>query len=291
MPTIERIEVTEFDYEIENLGFDAGDNRAYDPGCTARFTNCALRIFDSEGCVGAYVPVHAGKNRAAIGQMFGLLPVLIGKDPLEREHLYQHCRRLHRHLGGVGYSAIDICLWDYAGQRFGAPVWQLLGGYRKRIPAYASTLHGDRNGGLSSPEAFADFAAQCRDLGYKGFKIHGWCEGDPREESRTIAAVAEVVGGTMDLMVDPGVRTAHVPGRGAGRAGVRRGGVPVAGRPVPGWRLVAPCTSPAAPDHPNAPADDRTRPRIGTQGSVDHRRRDRLPAGRPRIRSRRDRKP
>ena len=31
----------------------------------------------------------------------------------------------------------------------------MLGGYRKRLPAYASTYHGDRNGGLDSKEAFA----------------------------------------------------------------------------------------------------------------------------------------
>ena len=48
---------------------------------------------------------------------------------------------------------------------------ELLGGYRMRLPAYASSYHGDRNGGLYSKQAFADFAQQCYDLGYRAFKI------------------------------------------------------------------------------------------------------------------------
>ena len=38
----------------------------------------------------------------------------------------------------------------------------MMGGYRKRLKAYASTLHGDGiAGGLSSFEAYADFAEHC----------------------------------------------------------------------------------------------------------------------------------
>ena len=42
----------------------------------------------------------------------------------------------------------------------------------KKIPlkAYASTLHGDENGGLATPEDFSDFAQECLELGYKAFK-------------------------------------------------------------------------------------------------------------------------
>jgi L-alanine-DL-glutamate epimerase-like enolase superfamily enzyme len=80
-----------------------------------------------------------------------------------------HCRGL--------IAAVDIALWDLAGKKLNASVCELLGGYRKRLPAYASTYHGDHNGGLSSKEAFADFAQQCYEMGYRAFKIHGWNEG------------------------------------------------------------------------------------------------------------------
>ena len=56
-------------------------------------------------------------------------------------------RELRQH-DGMGIGPIDIALWDLAGKRFGASVSQLLGGFRTRLKAYASTYHGDRNGGL-----------------------------------------------------------------------------------------------------------------------------------------------
>ena len=41
------------------------------------------------------------------------------------------------------------------------------------LPAYASTMNGDKEtNGLSSPEAYADFAEQCLELVYKGYKMH-----------------------------------------------------------------------------------------------------------------------
>ena len=78
---------------------------------------------------------------------------------------------------------VDIALWDIAGKLYDAPVYELLGGYRKNLPAYASTYHGDENGGLDSPEAFADFAEQCYDMGYRGFKIHGWSHAPGRSQN------------------------------------------------------------------------------------------------------------
>jgi L-alanine-DL-glutamate epimerase-like enolase superfamily enzyme len=34
---------------------------------------------------------------------------------------------------------VDTALWDLAGRLTGLPTWQVLGGYRTSIPAYAST--------------------------------------------------------------------------------------------------------------------------------------------------------
>ena len=57
-----------------------------------------------------------------------------------------------RHTGTTALSGLDVALWDFAGKVYNAPIHQLLGGWRKTIPAYASTYHGDENGGLSTPE-------------------------------------------------------------------------------------------------------------------------------------------
>jgi L-alanine-DL-glutamate epimerase-like enolase superfamily enzyme len=102
-------------------------------------------------------------------------------------------------------------LWDLAGKVYGAPVYRLLGGWKQTLPAYASTTHGDhvRQGGLSSPEAFAEFALRCKEeYGYPAFKIHGWGK-DPNDRGyleREVATVLETrkrVGPGMDLMLDP----------------------------------------------------------------------------------------
>lgn len=98
---------------------------------------------------------------------------------------------------------VDVALWDFAGKAYGVPIYQMLGGYKEKIPAYASTDHGHENGGLDSAEAFADFALQCRDLGYLAFKIHGWGNGPIKRGMQTLLETRKRVGDDMDLMIDP----------------------------------------------------------------------------------------
>ena len=50
---------------------------------------------------------------------------------------------------------------------------------------------------------FADFALACADMGYKAFKIHGWHEGNIREEAELVLHVRKMVGDDMTLMLDP----------------------------------------------------------------------------------------
>ena len=82
--------------------------------------------------------------------------------------------------------------------------------------------HGDENGGLSTPEAFADFAEQCSELGYPAFKIHGWGNAPVEREVANIHAVGQRVGDRMDLMVDPACELETWGGRAQGRQSVRR---------------------------------------------------------------------
>ena len=52
----------------------------------------------------------------------------------------------------MGIGPVDIALWDLAGKLYNAPIYRMLGGYRQKLPCYASTFHGDRTpGGLDSP--------------------------------------------------------------------------------------------------------------------------------------------
>jgi L-alanine-DL-glutamate epimerase-like enolase superfamily enzyme len=203
-PTITKIESTEFQYPLEDVGTDEhGFNLVYEPGETTMRKLFGIKIHTDEGITGEYV----GANSPAAAQYNIIAKYLIGKNPLKREKHWSEIKRALRKYDRMGIGPIDIALWDYAGKRYDAPILELLGTYRERIPTYASTYHGDDAGGLDSPEAFAEFAAECRDRGFGGFKIHGWGGGDHlRNLDREIAAVnavGEAVGDEMDLMHDP----------------------------------------------------------------------------------------
>jgi L-alanine-DL-glutamate epimerase-like enolase superfamily enzyme len=136
--------------------------------------------------------------------------VLLGEDPLNRERIWQRLRRLQRlyrsALPDSTLSVIDLALWDLAGQMAGLPAYKLMGGYRDRVPAYASTMCGDEvAGGLDTPEAYADFAESCVAQGYRAFKLHTWMPPLGPEPKRDVAACEAVrnrVGPDIDLMLD-----------------------------------------------------------------------------------------
>ncbi len=199
------VEVTQFAWEVADLGTDYnGFNHVYQPGARGRFSGYVLRITTDAGVAGEYV----GGMGVASAQIAMAARYLLGRNPLERELIYNDLKRGFRKLDRLGIGPIDIALWDIAGKLYGAPICELLGGYRRTLPAYASTYHGDENGGLDSPEAFADFAVQCQELGYPAFKIHGWGvptggSGSIEREVATVLAVRRAVGDTMDLMLDP----------------------------------------------------------------------------------------
>ncbi|NKC29903.1 mandelate racemase/muconate lactonizing enzyme family protein [Falsiroseomonas selenitidurans] len=76
-----------------------------------------------------------------------LAPLLLGQDALAREALWQAAYNRLRDHGQRGLvieaiSALDIALWDIAGQALGLPVHRLLGGpLRTEVQAYATGFY------------------------------------------------------------------------------------------------------------------------------------------------------
>ncbi len=203
MSTIVRVEVHEFGFDARNLARDGASQAvAYSKGTTTRLGKYAVSIHTEDGGRGDYVALWVA-TRSSLGQTLMLAPRLIGKDARERIAIYEDLKRDIRQFDHMGHGPIDIALWDLAGRKYGCSVSKLLGGYRKRLPAYASTYHADRNGGLDSKEAFVAFAEQCRELGYRAFKIHGWHDGNAREEAENVRHCGDRLGGRMTLMLDP----------------------------------------------------------------------------------------
>ena len=200
-PIITKIETHTYEYETENLGKDYnGFNTVYEPGNRMKSQGNVLRIETDQGIVGEY----AGGGAAEFSTIPTFAHFLIGRSALQRELIYTEVRRALRQVARIGYAPIDIALWDIAGKLYDQPIYKLLGGYKDSIPCYASTYHGDHQpDGLSSPEAFADFAEQCLELGYPAFKIHGWGRAPVSQEVANVHAVGKRVGDKMDLMLDP----------------------------------------------------------------------------------------
>lgn len=101
-----------------------------------------LYISTDEGPEGQYGPIESRSELLTI--MDGIVPHLIGRDPLENRLIWDVISRFDRHSRSgimmMAISAVDIALWDLKGKILGQPVYRLLGGGRRRIRPYISML-------------------------------------------------------------------------------------------------------------------------------------------------------
>ena len=143
--------------------------------------------------------------KAAIDEWFA--PLVIGEDPFDYAYIWEKMyRRTHawgrKGVGMVAMSAIDTAIWDLMGKLTGKPVFKLLGGRTKeRIPVYYSKLYS------GSIDAMQKEAETAKADGYQGFKMRfGWGPRDGmagmRENLKRVAAVREVIGYDVDLMLE-----------------------------------------------------------------------------------------
>ena len=136
---ITKIEVISLRYE-----YPAGQGFQFSGGyCNGRLS-CLVFVHTDAGLTGVgSVYSHPSLVTSIIEDH--LQPVLLHEDPLQVELLWDRCYRLTRWYGrkGVAISAlggIDIALWDIRGKAVGKPIFELLGGKRPYVPAYASAL-------------------------------------------------------------------------------------------------------------------------------------------------------
>ncbi|MFO1039463.1 MAG: enolase C-terminal domain-like protein [Geminicoccaceae bacterium] len=208
MTVIQRVEVHVFTYEVPDLalpshGASGVGNLVAKKGGRMPCTRYAVRIVTDDGATGEYVTHWVG-TPSSLGQTLMLAPHLPGRDPDTRQEIYDDLKRELRAYDHMGHGPLDNALWDLAGKRLGTSVARLLGGFRTRLPTYASTYHAqDEPGGLDTPEAFAAYAVECKERGFAGFKIHGWHDGNARREAANLLGVRKAVGDGWRLMIDP----------------------------------------------------------------------------------------
>ncbi len=193
---ITRITVTHYAWEIQDLGPEErlGFDAVYRPGSR----------FPAGGSILA-IETDAGVKAETPGGVDGrTAQYLLGRNPLERDVIWHDLKRSQRGRTNAPPGSVDVALWDLAGKLYNAPIHELLGGWRLTLPCYASTYHGDENGGLTRPEDYGQFALSCKEeLGYPAFKIHGWIGGPIQREVDAVLAIRRAVGDDMALMLDP----------------------------------------------------------------------------------------
>ena len=103
--------------------------------------------------------------------------------------------------GGLLHCAIaplDIAIWDASGKVLGQPVYRILGGYRDRVPAYAS----DRLWYSLSLDDLAQSAQDYAQQGFRALKLRIGKEASPQGEVARVRTAQAAAGPDMQVMVD-----------------------------------------------------------------------------------------
>jgi galactonate dehydratase len=169
-----------------------------------------VKVFTDEGIVGLGEASLEWNELAVAGAIRNLSPLVIGRDPSRIEELWRSMYRDPYWRGGpvitTALSGIEQALWDIAGKRLGAPVYQLLGGKcRERLRAYANAWYK----GAVTPEDFAERAVKTVEKGYTALKWDPFGSADltmnHEERKRAVEivrAVREAVGEKIDLLIE-----------------------------------------------------------------------------------------
>ena len=132
-------------------------------------------------------------------------PLLLGKDALAREEIWEHLYNWTRDYGQKGstvvaQSGIDIALWDILGKATGLPIYRLLGGpFRDRVEAYATGMYLTEEA-LDDPSVLAKEAASYVEQGFGAVKMKvGF---GLQRDVRFVEAVRHAIGDRVGLMID-----------------------------------------------------------------------------------------
>lgn len=176
----------------------------------------ALQSLPGAGSV--QVTLHADDEIAGIGEAsFGrisgapetlgalleheLKPIVLGTDPAMVRQTHEAMLKETEYHGSfglamLGIAAVDMALWDCLGKIKKTPCWQMWGGVRDRVPAYAMV------GWLSYDDA--EVKRICAEAVKQGFRAVKIKVGFPslEEDLQRVKTVRQAVGKDVRIMVD-----------------------------------------------------------------------------------------
>ena len=162
-----------------------------------------IKVETDEGITG-WGEAHHGRCPGAIAKLVDttLSELVTGLDALDVVGVWAKVYRMQLASHGMGAAAamalsgLDLALWDIRGKAAGWPLYRLLGGTSKRIPAYA----GGISLGWQEPSSLAEEAVSYVSQGYRALKLR---VGDaPRRDVARARAVREAVGDEIEILVD-----------------------------------------------------------------------------------------
>ncbi|MFB3828225.1 MAG: mandelate racemase/muconate lactonizing enzyme family protein [Bryobacteraceae bacterium] len=161
-------------------------------------------IVTAGGIEGNYTlaPRYWHPNWSNAGWLEYARAALKGRSALDLPALTSQWEPAKRRLGQSSYaSAIDNCLWDILGKAVGLPVYRILGAYRTRVLAYASSRHHGK------VEDFVEEVRRCKAEGFKAYKIHPPSlpggGADYKVDMEVARAVRRAAGDDYTLLMDP----------------------------------------------------------------------------------------
>lgn len=156
----------------------------------------ALQIFTDEGITGVG-PWRGG----AVAHLESLRPFVVGEDPMDVERIWHKMYWSHFSDGRSGVivramGAIDVALWDVIGKALKKPVYKLLGGFKSRVPCYAS---GGGIGfyGKDEPKEMQNYVEE----GFKAVKMKIGMQNFQDDLAR-VKAIRDAVGLDVDILLD-----------------------------------------------------------------------------------------
>jgi L-alanine-DL-glutamate epimerase-like enolase superfamily enzyme len=165
-----------------------------------------VKVTTAGGVVG-WGEAHHGRAHTAVAKLIQttLKQLVLNLDAdnvvgiWDRMYRYQ----LASHGMGAGaclaMSGIDMALWDIRGKAHGLPLYKLLGGTRKAIPAYA----GGVSLGYQPPRELIDEAQKSLSQGYKAIKLR---VGDSvQRDIERMRAVRKAFGDELTILTDANI--------------------------------------------------------------------------------------
>jgi len=159
---------------------------------------------ETEGGVTGWGEAHHGRCPGAVAHLVNttLRQLVLGQDANDTTGVWKkvYDKQLASHGMGAGaclaLSGIDMALWDIRGKALKIPLYKLLGGRARPIPAYA----GGVSLGYQEPKALVEEARPHVQAGYRAVKLR---IGDTvaRDVAR-IAAVRAAFGDELAILTD-----------------------------------------------------------------------------------------